>query len=367
MCRPMWPNTLPPMLKKRDKKKFTRQTVKLRNYGMNDLDALYEEDTVEERRAEKKPAEKGQTSDKTNLQLQRGRICEVRTNNICQVRVGGRTLEATLGGRLKNLKLETRTLAAAGDWVMVGLADEPRIEEIEPRRNTLARYTEQDFQTQVILAANIDQVLITASWDQPPFRPGLVDRYLCAAVIENITPVLCLNKIDLAFSLDEAQRACQWYEQAGVRVLYVSAATGEGMEELTAVLRNKDTVFSGSSGAGKTSLINQLQPNWQGRVGNISDATGKGRHTTTHSRLIPWDFGGMLVDTPGIKTFGLHRDYRVLIPRAFPGFAPLAEQCRFADCTHTHEDDCGVKAALCSGRLPQDRYDAYCRILESLA
>ncbi|MCD4830038.1 MAG: ribosome small subunit-dependent GTPase A [Candidatus Cloacimonetes bacterium] len=351
----------------RDKKKFSRRNIRLRNLELDDIDMLDEEDIAEDRRAEKKLADKGRTSDKSDLKLHRGRILEVYANHICLVHVDGEALEATLGGRLRNLKLDTRTLAAAGDWVQVDLADKPRIEEIEERRNSLVRFSEHSFQTRAILAANIDQVLITVAWRQPPFNGGLVDRYICAAGIENIEPVLCVNKIDLAENIEEVRNACRWYEQAGLQVIYVSAESGMNIELLPELLRDRETVFSGVSGVGKTSLINLVQPGWRGRVSEVSESTSKGRHTTTRSRLIPWKFGGYLVDTPGIKTFGLHRRHFELLPKVFPGFAELGHGCRFRDCTHTHEIDCAIRDALQTGSLPQERYTSYLRLRESLA
>ena len=158
----------------------------------------------------------------------------------------------------------------------------------------------------------------------------------------------------------------KFYEDTDFKVIYTSAETGIGIDNLREVLKNKETVFSGHSGAGKSTLINLMQPNIDLEVAEISSYTGKGIHTTTSSQLIEWSFGGYLVDTPGIKTFGLHREDKTYLPLVFPGFSQYVDECKFSNCTHSHEIGCAVKKAVNSGKFPEERHKSYLRIFESL-
>ena len=355
------------MNKKKDKKKFKRKDIRLNNIVIDDLDAFAEDEIVEEKRAKKKITEKMLTSNKSDLKLKIGRILEVKTNYRCRVLFEDESeLECSLGGRLKQLNLETRSLVAVGDFVKVDFSEEPRIEEILPRKTKLTRFSESNFQMEDIIAANIDQVIITVSVAQPPLNLALVDRFICIAELENILPVICINKIDLATDLTSLQNQLNFYRNNGYKVVLTSVKSGEGLGELKQILKNRESVFSGHSGVGKSSLINKLQPGMNLRTGEISDYNQKGVHITSAGRMIRWKFGGFLVDTPGIKTFGLPRKKKEKIPGIFPGFAGLSINCKFQNCTHTHETECAVKNALAKNEFPEERYFSYLRIWESL-
>ena len=360
------------MRKKKDKKKFIRKNIKITNLEINNLERFEEEEIIEEKRAEKKKIEKGAISQKSGLKLKKGRILEIKTNYKCVVQIGENQTICQLSGRLKQINFETRSIVAVGDYVRVdfsnvALNEDPRIEEIMPRKNTLSRYFEENFQRKIIIAANIDEVIIISSVLQPDLKFGLIDRYICAAEVFEITPIVCINKIDLAEKLKEMKRKCEFYSENGYKIIFTSAKTGEGIDELKHVLKNKETVFSGHSGTGKSTLINLLQPGLNLKVSGISDSTRKGIHTTTNSRLIAWDFGGYLVDTPGIRTFGLNRENKAKLPRLFPGFSKIYRECKFPNCTHTHEMICAVKEAVENGSMPQKRYESYLRIYDSLS
>ena len=354
------------MNKKRDKKKFKRKNINISNVELTDIDHFTDDEVSEEKRAEKKSIEKGKISNKSDLELAKGRILEVRSNYMCLVKIGDEELTCTLGGRFKQVNFETKSIVAAGDYVNVDISRDLRIEEILDRNNTLSRFSDNDFQTEIIIASNVDQVIITSSYKDPQLNLGLIDRYICAARINNITPVICVNKIDLAESLDLVKQAGSFYEKLGFSVVYTSTKSGDGIEDLRELLKDKDSVFSGHSGAGKSSLLNMLQPGFKLRTAEISEYHKKGVHTTTRSRLLEWDFGGYLVDTPGIKTFGLHRNDKEKLKDIFPGMSTLARECKFFNCTHSHEIKCGVKSAVEEGTYPLARYESYLRILESL-
>ncbi|HHE37428.1 MAG TPA: ribosome small subunit-dependent GTPase A [Candidatus Cloacimonetes bacterium] len=354
------------MSKKKDKKKFLRQNIKLQNIEIGDINTFEEDEVIEEKRAEKKIPQKAETSDKSGLKLTEGRVLEVKTNYRCVVNIDEKELVCTLGGRLKQLNFETRSLVAVGDFVRVDLSENPRIEEILPRKNSLSRFSETSFQIEIIIATNLDQLVIVSSILEPEIKFGLIDRYICAAGIYEITPIICINKIDLARNRDDINNQVRFYQKNGYQIIYTSAKTGEGLENLIQILKDKETVFSGHSGTGKSSLINKIQPGLNLKVMDVSDYSKKGVHTTSSSRLISWDFGGYLVDTPGIKTFGLHRKNKDNIPLIFPGFAELAGNCKYNNCSHSHEHGCAVKKAVEEGFFPRERYSSYLRIWESL-
>jgi len=354
------------MNKKRDKKKFKRKNINISNVELTDIDHFTDDEVSEEKRAEKKSIEKGKISKKRDLELAKGRILEVRSNYVCFVKIGDKEVTCSLGGRFKQVNFETKSIVAAGDYVNVDISGDFRIEEILDRTNTLSRFSDNDFQTEIIIASNVDQVIITSSYKDPQLNLGLIDRYICAARINNIIPIICINKIDLAESLDVVKQDGSFYEKLGFRVVYTSTKTGEGIEDIRELLKDRDSVFSGHSGAGKSSLLNVLQPALELRTAEISDYHKKGVHTTTRSRLLEWDFGGYLVDTPGIKTFGLHRNDKEKLRDIFPGMSALARGCKFFNCTHSHEIKCDVKKAVEEGTYPHARYESYLRILDSL-
>ncbi len=354
-------------MKQKDKKKLKGSFERLGTISLPDLEVLDERRETAGYKT-RRSAHKQHEIFKSNLKLVKGRICEIKSNYHYLVEAEGKYYTASLSGRLKQFRYGSKALSAVGDYVELDLSNAPvyRIENVLPRSCTLSRYAGGSFQKEIILAANIDQVIITSSWRLPMIKPGLIDRYLCIAALEGISPVIVINKTDLCEDRAELEEAISYYRQAGFRLLCTSVVSGEGMEELRDVLRDKDSVFSGQSGTGKSSLINWLEPELSLPTAEVSNFNEKGKHTTTQALLIPWSFGGHLLDTPGIKTVNLHSDAKAMIPAIFPGFAPLQANCRFRDCTHTHEENCAVLAALEQDLIPIQRYDSYVRILESL-
>jgi ribosome biogenesis GTPase len=248
---------------------------------------------------------------------------------------------------------------AIGDHVLFS-PDRRRVEEILPRRTALSRTDPHNPHIERVLAANIDVVVNVVSLKSPPLRPGLIDRYLIAIGKSGADPLVCVNKMDL-LTTDDSLEPMRVYQEIGVRVVFCSAATGDGLEELAANLAAKVCVFTGHSGVGKSSLLNALDSRLDLTTSSVSDANEKGRHTTTGSAMYELSNGAVVIDTPGIREFGLWEVSPSDLRAYYPEFA--AYRCAFSDCTHTHEPDCGVKSAVSAGEIPKARYDGYLRLL----
>ncbi|REJ65302.1 MAG: ribosome small subunit-dependent GTPase A [Planctomycetota bacterium] len=260
---------------------------------------------------------------------------------------------------LKTLSTDQRHVVAAGDRVLFRPEhDEGIIERVEPRRGVLSRTSRG---RQHIIVTNVDQILIVASAAEPDLKPHLIDRYLLTAEKAGIEPVICINKVDLV-DLATLQPVIGVFAQLGYFVLPVSAQTGFNIDRLRARLLNRETVLTGQSGVGKSSLLNAVDPEFDLRTSQVSRQTDKGRHTTTTATLLPLPMGGYVVDTPGIRQFQLWD----VIPEEVAGFfrdlRPLVSHCRFPDCTHTHESDCAVRDAVGDGRIDLRRYESYCQL-----
>lgn len=236
---------------------------------------------------------------------------------------------------------------------------------LEPRTNYLAR-PDRRGQAKVI-AANIDQLMIITA-TKPVLNTRLVDRYLVAAELSGITPVIVFNKIDLPddIKMNELKEQLSIYSKLGYQVIFTSAKQEQGVSSLQSVLVDKISVFVGQSGVGKSSLINSLLPESPAEVGDISDSTNKGRHTTTLTRLYHLPNGGNLIDSPGIREFGLWQVKPEQAAEGFIEFRPYLGQCRFRDCQHEEEPGCSIRAAVKEGEISQVRWDSYQRIIESL-
>jgi ribosome biogenesis GTPase len=254
------------------------------------------------------------------------------------------------------------SVLAPGDEVHVEAAeDDWMVRAVRTRTSRLSRPAVGRKREQTI-AANVDVLVIVASAAQPSFKPGLVDRYLIAAEVGGVQPVICVNKIDLVESEPEEAGA---YRQLGVEVVGTSCESGAGLDALREQLTGKLAVFAGHSGVGKSSLINQLNPDLELDTQEISESTNKGRHTTTASRLYALPGGTRLIDTPGIKQLGLWGVSPEELDYYFPEMQEVATGCRFRDCTHVHEPHCAVKDAVQDGTITRLRYDSYVRIRES--
>jgi ribosome biogenesis GTPase len=261
---------------------------------------------------------------------------------------------------LKTLSTDQRHVVAAGDVVLFRPegANEGIIERVETRHGVISRTSRG---RQHVLVANVDQILIIASTAEPDIKPHLIDRLIVTAERAGIRPVVCINKIDL---VDPAsiQPLAGVYGQMGYEVLQLSATTGRGIMRLREIVKDQQSVVAGQSGVGKSSLLNAIQTGLDLEVKSVSADNEKGRHTTSTASLIALDFGGWIVDTPGIRKFELWD----VIPEEVAGYCrdirPYVCYCRFPNCTHTHESECAVKDAVADGRLDLRRYESYCHM-----
>jgi ribosome biogenesis GTPase len=250
---------------------------------------------------------------------------------------------------------------ASGDGAGRGI-----VETVLPRRSVLARPDVFYGHLQQVIVANADQVLVVASWRDPPLWPELLDRYLIAAERSGLAPIVCINKTDLAEDISACRTALRPYLGLGYRVLLTSALTEEGVDRLRETLQDKTTVLAGMSGVGKSSLLNAVQPGLQLRTAQVSDYSHTGRHTTAQVNLLRLEIGGYVVDTPGIREFGVAGLRRKDLIDFYPELAAMEGQCRFKDCSHTHEPGCAVRDAVGQDRAFETRYRSYQQIYESL-
>lgn len=246
-------------------------------------------------------------------------------------------------------KLRRDRKPVVGDHVRVSqVQDSWRIEEIAPRTNELLRPR----------TANVDQALVVTSCKDPDFSPRLLDRLLFLVELANVRPVILLTKTDLVPSeeLASIRSLLEEYRRSGYQVL--ESCPGSGDEELASILKGRTSVLCGQSGAGKSSLLNRLDPAFQLRTQEISKALGRGKHTTRHCELHEVA-GGLVADTPGFSSLDFTRLDLSELDRQITAFAPWIGECRFSDCRHVNEPDCAVKAAVSEGKIPQSLYEDY--------
>lgn len=291
------------------------------------------------------------------------------------VSIGPRVCEVMVDGRLTNCLLspdlasrQQTELAVGDEAALERRGGETIVVGVLPRRTKLSRPDAGNANLERVIVANVDVVVVVVSVVSPPLHPRLIDRYLIAIQRGGAIPVIAVNKLDLHASESELREDVARlapYRALGVPVVLCSANTGRGREELLECLHGRVSAFVGHSGVGKSSLLNMVKPELSLKTGDVSDGYGRGTHTTTRSTL--WDLGNgtRVIDTPGIRSFGLWNLQEDELPYYFAEFA-LAGRCKFGDCTHTHEPGCCVKVAVERGSIAEDRYDTYLRIKETL-
>ncbi len=273
----------------------------------------------------------------------------------------GRRFECTVRRVLRTMSRDERNAVVPGDEVLFQPISDDKgvIERVNPRHGVLSRGSQNREQ---VLVSNIDQVVIVLSAAEPALKPHLIDRFLVSTAKGQVGSVICINKADLIDATDW-QTLAGIYGQIGYEVILASALAGAGLARLRAVLQNRQSVVAGQSGVGKSSLLNAIQPGLSLRVGEVSDWTKKGKHTTRNAELLPLEFGGWVVDTPGIRQMELWDVSPEEIEMYFVEFRPFVRFCKFPNCCHLHESNCAVQAAVSRGLISTLRYESYCRLV----
>lgn len=262
---------------------------------------------------------------------------------------------------------------AVGDMVEFIIEDESEnsaiITGIRRRDNYMVRTSPHNRHQKHIVAANIDMALLVATIKEPRTSNGFIDRFLITAEAYHIPAVIVFNKADLLKGKyeEEWKERKAIYEDIGYKVFTATAIKGDGLDELTAELKDKTTLFSGHSGVGKSTLINYFIPDKNLRVQEVSGWSGKGQHTTTFAEMFDLPGGGRIIDTPGVKEFGIVDMEREELSHYFPEMKARIQDCRFNNCIHINEPGCAVKAAVEAGQISMERFESYIAILSSLA
>lgn len=280
----------------------------------------------------------------------------------------GRAVECKIKGNFRLKGIRSTNPVAVGDRVGIVLNQEGTafINEIEDRRNYIIRKSSNLSKQSHIIAANVDQVFLIVTVNYPETSTTFIDRFLASAEAYRVPVVLVFNKADLLS--DEERRYQQTmidlYENVGYKCLSVSAVNRDTLQECRSLLKDKITLFSGNSGVGKSTLLNGLVPGADLRTAEISDAHNTGMHTTTFSEMLPLEDGGWVIDTPGIKGFGTFDMEPEEICGYFKEIFRFSKDCRFSDCTHTHEPGCAVRKAVEEHYISESRYNSYLSMLE---
>lgn len=294
------------------------------------------------------------------------------TGSWYDVRVGDRTIPSRARGKFRLTKQDVTNPVAVGDRVTIRLTEQDDtglIMDIHERSNKLSRRAAgHRTGEEHVMVANVDRVWIVQAVRFPSLNPAFVDRLLVAAAVHDISAGLILNKMDL---MTEELRSDVMdfhlrYADLGYTVLTTSATENRGLERFKAHVKDEVSVITGPSGTGKSSLLNAIEPGLDVETGEVSTSTEKGTHTTTHAELHPLSIGGYVVDTPGIREFGVREVHPKDLAHFFPDLAPYVNECKFPDCTHDHEPGCAVMAAVERDAIHRDRYESYLRILHSL-
>ena len=287
----------------------------------------------------------------------------------------GKLVESRIKGNLRLKGIRSTNPIAVGDHVELTETNEDNsidsqkvglISKILPRTNYIIRKSPNLSKESHIIASNIDQAFLIVTVKYPKTTTTFIDRFLVSAEAYRIPCHILFNKIDLYNDqqLESMNSLIYIYENIGYRCLKISAKNNIGLDDLKKWMTNKTNVFSGHSGVGKSTIINSVQPDMKVKTGEISEAHFSGKHTTTNSEMYELDFGGYIIDTPGIKGFGVLEMEKEEISHYFPEIFKLLDQCQFYNCTHTHEPQCAVKNSVDEGVIAQSRYNSYLGLLQ---
>jgi len=282
---------------------------------------------------------------------------------------GSGTVNCKMRGVLRLKGLRCTNPVAVGDIVRVEDkgGDAPVVGAVEPRRNYIIRRASNLSKEFQIIASNLDQAVLVVTLTNPETSTTFIDRFLATAEAYQVPAVLAFNKVDLLNTdalREQLTGLMALYQGIGYPVVAMSAATGEGTDELKTLLSGKMSLLSGNSGVGKSSIINLLVPDAHVKVGDVSHTHHKGMHTTTFSELLDLPGGGAIIDTPGVKAFGTIDFERAQVAHYFPEIFKTSSGCRFNNCTHTHEPGCAVRDAVDQGQIAISRYTSYLSILD---
>ena len=277
----------------------------------------------------------------------------------------GQLFACKVKGNFRLRGIRSTNPIAVGDWVEFDPSSS-FITEIHDRRNFIVRRASNLSKQSHIIAANVDLACLVVTIVHPETSTTFVDRFLASAEAYRVPVCIIFNKVDL---YDEAARSCldslmALYGSLGYACHAVSAVSGEGLDALLNELKGKTSLFSGNSGVGKSTLLNRLVPDAEARVAELSEAHDQGQHTTTFSEMFDLPDGGAILDTPGIRGFGTFDFERAEVGHYFREIFAIGQNCRFSDCTHTHEPGCAVQAALDNNEIAESRYMSYLSILE---
>jgi ribosome biogenesis GTPase / thiamine phosphate phosphatase len=286
----------------------------------------------------------------------------------------GQVMNARIKGIFKIDDITSTNPLAVGDEVEIAIENEAAntamITEIHPRRNYINRQSPAHKMHHHIVAANIDQSLLFATLKDPKTSQGFIDRFLVTCEAYHVPAIVVFNKADLYRKKEEQkyEELKDMYAAIGYRTVLVSVKNNKGVDELLEILKQKTTLLSGHSGVGKSSFINSIFPELALKTQDVSGWSGKGMHTTTFAEMfdLPPAIGGKVIDTPGMREFGLVDISRQELSHYFPEMARMINDCQFNNCLHINEPDCAVKNALEDGRIHVDRYISYCTILDTI-
>lgn len=294
-------------------------------------------------------------------------ISSTGSNYVLIDRENGTSVDAGMRGRLRLKGVRSTNPVAVGDIVdfETDESGESVITEIHQRQNYIIRRASNLSKESHIIAANIDQAALVVTLAEPETKAEFIDRFLVTCEAYRIPATIILNKRDILDGMPEAVAEFRHiYEPAGYPVMEVSATEGRNIDMFAAFLQGKTTLLSGNSGVGKSSLIKLVEPDADIRIGDISKSHNKGRHTTTFARMYPLSQGGYIIDTPGIKGFGLIDIESEELWHFFPEMMKYAPGCQFYNCTHIHEPGCAVLQAVADDNISESRYVSYLKILE---
>ncbi len=284
----------------------------------------------------------------------------------------GRVWNGRMKGVMKLDDITSTNPVAVGDWIQAEIENEgsstATINEILDRHNYINRQSPRHKHQHHIVAANLDQSLLVATLKEPKTSQGFIDRFLVASEMYHVPAIIAFNKSDL-YRNKELDKYEQWkamYEAIGYKVLLVSAEKEEGLEDLKELLKDKTTLISGHSGVGKSSLLNALFPGMNRKTQDVSGWSGKGQHTTTFAEMFDMPFGGKIIDTPGMREFGLVDISKAELSHYFPEMRDRLNGCQFNNCLHVNEPGCAIKEAVINEEIHEDRYVSYVGILDSI-